>query len=112
MEIQPTSDHGQKLPPPAGKVIGFVDTQANFEAFTQSLQRAGIPASRITSIEGGDIAISCGWKFSGGGYLWLDSIDELNSGDHLGHELRTVQQPPSLGGGLHQLEDHRQARRA
>jgi hypothetical protein len=54
MEIQPTSDHGQKLPPPAGKVIGFVDTKANFEAFTQSLQRVGFPASRITSIHGED----------------------------------------------------------
>ena len=47
-------DHGQKLPPPAGKVIGFVDTKADFEALTQSLQKAGFPASRITSIEGED----------------------------------------------------------
>jgi hypothetical protein len=54
MEIQPTSDHGQKLPPPAGKVIGFIDTKDNCEAFTQSLQNAGFPASKITSIQGDD----------------------------------------------------------
>ena len=51
-------------------------------------------------------------SFSGGGYLGFDSIDELNSGDHVGQQLRAVQQPPSLRGGLHQLEDHRQAGRA
>ncbi len=43
------------------------------------------------TLRGGDIAISCGWEvLSGGGYLGFDSIDELNSGDHFGHELRTV----------------------
>jgi hypothetical protein len=54
MADEPLSDHGQKLPPPAGKVIGFVDTKANFEAFTQSLHRVGFPASKITSIHGED----------------------------------------------------------
>ncbi len=54
MADEPLSDQGQKLPPPAGKVIGFVDTKANFEAFTQSLHRAGFPASKVTSIYGED----------------------------------------------------------
>jgi hypothetical protein len=54
MSDEPLTDHGQKLPPPAGKVIGFVDTKANFEAFTQSLHRAGFPASKVTSIHGED----------------------------------------------------------
>jgi hypothetical protein len=54
MSDTPLTDHGQKLAPPAGKVIGFVDTKVNFEAFTQSLHRAGFPASTITSIHGAD----------------------------------------------------------
>ena len=54
MPIEPLADHGQKLPPPAGKVIGFVDTEENFEALTQALQRVGFPADKITSIHGED----------------------------------------------------------
>ena len=48
---------------------------------------------------------------SGGGGLGFDSIDELNTGDHVGQELGAVEQPPFLGSGLHQFEDHREAGR-
>ena len=45
----------------------------------------------------------------GGGGLGFDSIDELNSGNDVGQELAAVEESPFLGGGLHQLEDHREA---
>jgi hypothetical protein len=54
MTPQPTIDHGQQLAPPAGKVIGFIDGQANFEAFAEALAAAGYPASKITSLYGQD----------------------------------------------------------
>src|SRR6478672_4252856 len=54
MAVEPTSDHGQKLAAPAGKVIGFIDDKAEFEAFAQEVQAAGYPASRITSLFGED----------------------------------------------------------
>ena len=46
---------------------------------------------------------------SGGGGLAFYSVDELNSGNHVGQELAAVEHAPFLGGGLHQLEDHREA---
>jgi putative transposase len=46
--------------------------------------------------------------FSGGG-LGSDSIGENDAGDDVGQQLRTVQQPPVLGRGFHQFEDHREA---
>ena len=43
--------------------------------------------------------------------MGFDSVDELNSSDYVGDVLGAVEQPPALGGGLHQFEDHRQAGR-
>ena len=54
MIIEPTADHGQELAPPAGKVIGFFDGQAEFEAFADAVRAAGYPASKITSLYGED----------------------------------------------------------
>ena len=39
---------------PAGKVIGFVNTKADFDAFTKFLHRVDFPASKVTSIHGED----------------------------------------------------------
>jgi hypothetical protein len=52
--VQPVADHGQKISPPAGKVIGFIDGQAEFEAFAESVRAAGYPADKITSLYGED----------------------------------------------------------
>ncbi len=52
MTFEPIADHGQKLAPPTGKVIGFIDGQAEFEAFAEAVQAAGYPASKITSLYG------------------------------------------------------------
>ena len=49
---------------------------------------------------------------SGGGGLGFESVDELNSGNHVGQELGAIEEPPFLGRGLHQFEDHREASHA
>ena len=54
MTPEPIADHGQKIAPPAGKVIGFIDGQAEFEAFAEAVRAAGYPASKITSLYGED----------------------------------------------------------
>jgi hypothetical protein len=54
MKIRPTGDHGQKLNAPAGKVIGFFDGKAAFEAFAEAVQATGYPASKISSLYGED----------------------------------------------------------
>ena len=52
MTFEPTSDHGQKIAAPAGKVIGFIDDKAEYEAFAEAVRAAGYPASKITSLYG------------------------------------------------------------
>lgn len=54
MTVEPIADHGQKLAAPAGKVIGFIDGKAEFEAFAEAVRAAGYPASKITSLYGED----------------------------------------------------------
>lgn len=54
MTVEPIADHGQQLAPPAGKVIGFIDGKAEFEAFAEAVRAAGYPASKITSLYGED----------------------------------------------------------
>ena len=51
-------------------------------------------------------------RVSGGGGLEFETVDELNSGNHVGQELGAIEEPPFLGRGLHQFEDHREARHA
>jgi len=52
MTFEPITDHGQKLASPAGKVIGFLDGKAEFEAFVDAVRSAGYPASAISSLYG------------------------------------------------------------
>ena len=54
MTIEPIADHGQKLDPPSGKVIGFIDGKTEFEAFAEAVRAAGYPPSQITSLYGED----------------------------------------------------------
>lgn len=54
MTVEPLADHGQKLPSPQGKVIGFIDGKAEFEAFAEAARDAGYPAAKITSLYGED----------------------------------------------------------
>jgi hypothetical protein len=52
--IHPTEDHGQQLPIPEGKTIGFVDTESQLESIARALNEAGYPESSITSLHGRD----------------------------------------------------------
>jgi len=52
MSFQPVADHGQQLASPAGKVIGFIDGKAEYEAFAKAVEAAGFPTSTITSLHG------------------------------------------------------------
>ena len=54
MTVQPLVDNGQTIAPPVGKVIGFIDGKAQFEAFAVAAGVAGYPASSITSLYGED----------------------------------------------------------
>lgn len=54
MTAKPVSDYGQTIAAPAGKVIGFLDGKAEFEAFTEAVRAAGYPALKITSLYGDD----------------------------------------------------------
>jgi hypothetical protein len=54
MTLEPLTDYGQTMAPPAGKVIGFIDGKPGFDAFAAALQAAGYPAEKITSLYGED----------------------------------------------------------
>jgi hypothetical protein len=54
MTVQPLDDHGQTIAPPAGKVIGFIDSKAASEAFAEAARAAGYSASSIMSLYGED----------------------------------------------------------
>jgi hypothetical protein len=54
MTVQPLVDHGQTIAPPAGKVIGFIDSKSQFDAFAEEARTAGYPASSIMSLYGED----------------------------------------------------------
>ena len=54
MTIEPTIDRGQKLTQPAGKVIGFINGRAEFDAFVEAVRAAGYSAAQITSLYGDD----------------------------------------------------------
>ena len=54
MTNQPMIDYGQTLTAPEGKVVGFLDSQDEFEAFAAALQDAGFSSTGITSLHGED----------------------------------------------------------
>src|ERR1700727_2543017 len=52
--VEPTTDHGQKLPIPEQKAIGFVDSEVELNAITKALNDAGFPDSKIRVLHGHD----------------------------------------------------------
>jgi hypothetical protein len=52
MTFEPISDRGQTIAPPAGKVIGFLDDKAEYEAFAKEVRATGYSAAKITSLYG------------------------------------------------------------
>ncbi|KAA0131560.1 hypothetical protein FYZ48_25815 [Gimesia chilikensis] len=54
MTHEPTVDHGQTLNGPTGKVIGFLDSKVEFEAFADTLHAEGYSETAITFLYGED----------------------------------------------------------
>jgi hypothetical protein len=54
MSVKPVDDHGQKMPPPAGRAIGFVDTKLQCDAVTKALSAAGFAESTVFVLHGED----------------------------------------------------------
>ncbi|HTU24974.1 MAG TPA: hypothetical protein VMF30_06230 [Pirellulales bacterium] len=52
MKVEPLHDHGQKLPLPQGRAIGFVDSEAACDTIVAALNRAGYDDTKITVLEG------------------------------------------------------------
>ena len=85
MKVEPTTDHGQKIASPAGKVIGFIDGKAEFDAFAKAVQAAGFPAAKITSLFGDD-GVHLLERLKENSFFFADSEDSIIQ---LGiHELR------------------------
>ena len=76
MTVEPTADHGQKIAPPQGKVIGFIDGKAEFEAFAEAARAAGYPASKITSLYGED-GIHLLERLKENSFFFADSEDSV-----------------------------------
>ena len=76
MTFEPIADHGQELALPAGKVIGFIDSKAEFEAFAEAVQAAGYPASKLTSVYGED-GIRLLERMKENNFFFADSEDSI-----------------------------------
>ena len=76
MNVQPLADVGQTIAPPAGKVIGFLDGQAEFDAFAQAVRAAGFSASKITSLYGED-GIHLLERLKKNSFFFADSEDSI-----------------------------------
>jgi hypothetical protein len=54
MSVEPKVDHGQKMPRPAGRAIGFVDDKFQCDAVTKALSAAGFAESTVFVLHGED----------------------------------------------------------
>jgi len=52
MSVEPVHDHGQKMPQPAGRAIGFVDAKSQCDAVTKALSAAGFAESTVFVLHG------------------------------------------------------------
>jgi hypothetical protein len=94
MTATTTRDHGQDLPPPEGRAIGFVDTKEEFEAVTHALNVAGYADSKIIVLQGEEGIVMLqrlqkGFNFGDGEDDVMEfSIQELQAGHYaLGVEV-------------------------
>jgi hypothetical protein len=54
MSVEPVADHGQNMPRPAGRAIGFVDAKIQCDAVTKALSAAGFAESTVFVLHGID----------------------------------------------------------
>jgi len=52
--VEPLTDRHNELPVPEEKAIGFADTEPEFRAITNALNRAGFPDSKMNALHGAD----------------------------------------------------------
>jgi hypothetical protein len=76
MTVKPTVDRGQTIAAPAGKVIGILDSKAEFEAFAEAVRAAGYPASKITSLYGDD-GVRLLERLKESSFFFADSEDSI-----------------------------------
>jgi hypothetical protein len=73
--LQPLGDHEQEMPGPQGHAIGFVDTAAQCDKFTQALNMAGFSARTIKVLHGDD-GVSLLNRMMGGS-LWGETAEDV-----------------------------------
>jgi hypothetical protein len=76
MTVKPTVDRGQTIAAPARKVIGILDSKAEFEAFAEAVRAAGYPASKITSLYGDD-GVRLLERLKESSFFFADSEDSI-----------------------------------
>jgi hypothetical protein len=76
MTSVPTTDHGQRLDLPSGKLIGFIDTKAGLEAFAKSMRASGYASSKLTSLYGDD-GVRLLERLKEGTFFFADSEDSI-----------------------------------
>jgi hypothetical protein len=76
MTIEPLADYGQQIAPPQGKVIGFIDGKADFDAFAEAVRDAGFPAEKISSLYGED-GINLLERLKKNSFFFGDSEDSI-----------------------------------
>jgi hypothetical protein len=54
MVVQPVENKGQEISPPEGRVMGFVNSKAEFDAVIKALNDAGYTGSKVTVLCGDD----------------------------------------------------------
>jgi len=54
MQVKPFKDAEQDLPPPEGRLIGFVNTKEELDAIIDALHSAGYDDSRLTILAGSE----------------------------------------------------------
>ena len=72
---QPLRDHEQEMPAPQGHAIGFVDTAAQCDKFTQALSMAGFSARTIRVLHGEDGINLLNRMMTGS--LWGETAEEV-----------------------------------
>tara|TARA_R110002095_G_scaffold113541_1_gene99135 strand:+ start:533 stop:922 length:390 start_codon:yes stop_codon:yes gene_type:complete len=76
MTREPMVDHGQTLNGPSGKVIGFLESKVEFEAFADALSAAGYQATAVTLLYGED-GIHLLERLNQNRFFFADSEDSI-----------------------------------
>ncbi len=94
MTTLPLTDHGQTITPPAGKVIGYLDSKTEYDAFVVAMLTAGFQESKQTSLYGED-GIHLLERLKESNFFFADSEDDVIQRSirelRLGHFVASVE---------------------